>query len=143
MEKTVNGVNIINCAKSKRLADTYASKTIIMKVHYLIFFVCLPLLTFSQNIRSMSDVESRKEAAMSEVTGKTSGGVYRYYLKGESAPFTGILYARYDNGNYASWQEYVDGVGEGTWINYYQNGNYKEVGTYRQNRVEGPIKKYH
>jgi antitoxin component YwqK of YwqJK toxin-antitoxin module len=114
-----------------------------MKAHYLIYFLCLPLFSFSQNIQSMSDVESRKEAAMSEVTGKTSAGVYRYYMKGESEPFTGVLYARHDNGNYASWQEYVDGVGQGTWINYYRNGNYKEVGTYRQNRVEGPIKKYY
>ena len=28
-------------------------------------------------------------------------------------------------------------------INYYENGNFKEVGTYEQNKVEGAIKKYY
>jgi antitoxin component YwqK of YwqJK toxin-antitoxin module len=91
----------------------------------------------------MTKTEGRQEVSMSAVTGKNSDGAYRYYARGESEPFTGILYSKFPNGQYDSWQEYVDGVGQGTWINYYENGNYREVGTYEQNRVEGPIKKYH
>lgn len=53
------------------------------------------------------------------------------------------MYSKFPDGQYESWQENVDGIGQGTWINYYENGNYREVGTYVENRVEGPIKKYH
>ncbi len=106
-------------------------------------FTCLVYTVSAQEIRSMGEVESRQEASMSAVVGKNVDGVYRYYAKGSSVPFTGILFAKYENGQYSSWQEYVDGIGEGKWINYYENGNFKEVGHYRQNKVEGPIKKYY
>lgn len=114
-----------------------------MKGYILVALICCPILMFSQAIRSMGEVEIIKELPMSQVNGKSSEGTYRYYEKGEKEPFTGVLYAKYDNGNYSSWQEYVDGVGEGMWINYYQNGQYKEIGTYVRNQVEGPIKKFY
>ncbi|WP_157957321.1 toxin-antitoxin system YwqK family antitoxin [Winogradskyella tangerina] len=91
----------------------------------------------------MSETETKREVSMADATGKSTDGVYRYYAKGEDEPFTGILYATYPNGNYLSWQEFVDGVGQGKWINYYENGNYKEIGNYNNNLVEGPIKKYY
>ncbi|MDN3204530.1 toxin-antitoxin system YwqK family antitoxin [Algoriphagus sediminis] len=37
----------------------------------------------------------------------------------------------------------MNGIGQGKWINYYENGNYKEIGHYEENRVEGPIQKFH
>lgn len=114
-----------------------------MNKHVLILFILLPLFAMSQRTLSMAETEGRQEVSMSAVTGKSSDGVYRYYARGESEPFTGILYSKFPNGQYDSWQEYVDGVGQGTWINYYENGNYREVGNYEQNRVEGPVKKYH
>lgn len=114
-----------------------------MKGYLLGVLICVPILMFSQVIRYMGEVEIKRELPMSEVNGKSSEGIYRYYEKGEQEPFTGVLYAKYDNGSYSSWQEYVDGVGEGTWINYYPNGQYKEIGTYVGNRVEGPIKKFY
>jgi antitoxin component YwqK of YwqJK toxin-antitoxin module len=92
---------------------------------------------------SMDDVENRFSLPMSEVSGKSSDGIYRYYAKGSNKPFTGVLFSKYPNGQFNSWQEYVDGVGQGLWINYYENGNYKEIGHYEQNRVEGPIQKFH
>ena len=91
----------------------------------------------------MSQTETKREVSMSNSTGKSVNGVYRYYAKGESEPFTGVLFAKYPNGNYSSWQEYVDGLGQGKWINYYENGNFKEVGFYNNNLVEGSIKRYH
>lgn len=91
----------------------------------------------------MEEVEIRREVSMAEVNGQRSNGAYRYFAKGETKPFTGVLFAKYANGNFSSWQEYVEGVGQGKWINYYENGNFKEVGHYNQNLVEGPIKKYY
>ncbi len=98
---------------------------------------------FAQKTISMSDTETKREVSMSSATGKRTDGIYRYYAKGDDKPFTGILFAKYPNGNYSSWQEYVDGLGQGKWINYYENGNYKEIGYFNNNLVEGPIKKYY
>lgn len=98
---------------------------------------------FSQQSISMADTESRREVSMANAQGKTSDGVYRYYAKGDNEPYTGVLFAKYPNGNFSSWQEYVDGLGQGQWINYYENGNYKEKGFYKKNLVEGPISKYY
>lgn len=109
----------------------------------LILLSFLPHFVIGQTQLPMSEVERRKELSMTEVTGKTSNGLYRYYAKGESQPFTGVLYAKYPNGQLSSCQEFVNGVGQGSWINYYENGNYKEVGTYEQNLVQGPIQKFH
>ncbi|MCE2612130.1 hypothetical protein LVD13_04035 [Flavobacteriaceae bacterium D16] len=110
---------------------------------FVVFVFILPVSGFSQNTLSMQDVESRREVSMAEASGKRTDGIYRYYAKEEKEPFTGILFAKYPNGNYSSWQEYVDGVGQGKWINYYENGNPKEEGHYNQNLVEGSIKKYY
>lgn len=103
----------------------------------------LPFLLSAQQAKSMDDVENRLSLSMGEVNGKSSEGVYRYYAKGSDKPFTGVLFSKYPNGEFNSWQEYVDGVGQGLWINYYENGQYKEIGHYEQNRVEGPIQKFH
>lgn len=114
-----------------------------MKNLLFILLINLPLLAFSQKELSMGEVEGRTELSMGEVNGKTTKGIYRYYAKGETTPFTGILYSKHANGQTDSWQEYVNGVGQGKWINYYENGNFKEIGYYEQNRVEGPIQKFH
>jgi antitoxin component YwqK of YwqJK toxin-antitoxin module len=115
-----------------------------LKGNFLLLCLLLPVLTTGQQRSvSMEDATGRLEVSMADVTGKSDKGTYRYYAKGESVPFTGILYSKFPNGQFDSWQEYVDGVGQGSWINYYENGNYREVGTYEQNRVEGPVKKYY
>ena len=114
-----------------------------MKIYFLfILFNVIAGLLSAQAEQPMLNTEQRPGLSMSDVEGITVKGQYRYFEKGATKPFSGILYARYSNGQYQSRQEFVDGIGEGTWINYYENGQLKEVGTYRQNRVEGPIKKY-
>ncbi len=111
-------------------------------VFFLFSFCCLNLIAQQRSL-PMTATQTQKELAMSETNGNSSSGQYRYYAKGEKSPYTGILFAKYPNGNYETWQTYIDGIGQGVWINYYENGQYKEVGHYEQNRVEGPIKKYH
>lgn len=66
-----------------------------------------------------------------------------YYKKGTTEPFTGILYGKYDNGNLKTVQEYVNGVGNGKWIDYDPLENKICEGTYKNNRVEGPVKYYY
>lgn len=105
--------------------------------------LCLTTIGYAQKTISMSQTVTKQEVSMSNATGKRINGIYKYYAKGDDKPFTGVLFAKYPNGNYSSWQEYVDGVGQGKWINYYENGNYKEIGYYNNNLVEGPIKKYY
>ncbi len=67
----------------------------------------------------------------------------RYYKNGETKPFTGKLYGRYDNGELLTVQEYVDGIGNGTWTQYNPDGSISEQGTYQNNRVEGPVTQYY
>lgn len=118
-------------------------KNLILKVLFLTFAMTCGTVGVAQETLAMSEAETVRELSMSASRGETSGGLYRYYAKGENTPFTGILYAKYPNGNYASRQEFIDGIGQGKWINYYENGNYKEIGYYNKNLVEGPITKYH
>ena len=106
-------------------------------------FISMVSHSFAQRTLPMSDSETKREISMSSAIGKRVDGIYRYYAKAEDVPFTGVLFAKYPNGNYLSWQEYVDGVGQGKWINYYESGNYKEIGYYKNNLVEGPISKYY
>ncbi len=111
--------------------------------HYALGSLVL-FLALSHDIKAQqTEIAAIREFSMSEVTANSSDGTYRYYKEGEAEPFTGVLYAQWENGNFKSRQEFIDGVGEGKWINYWPNGNLKEVGTYQQNIVEGPIKKYY
>ena len=111
--------------------------------------LCLGVLLFStyvgfcQQATQGTEEQLQRELSMSETVGKNLNGVYTYFASGEKVPFTGILYAKFPNGNYRSRQTYVNGRGHGKWINYYENGNYKEIGYYNNNLVEGPIRKYH
>ncbi len=83
----------------------------------------------------------KKELSMDSTKGVYVNGVY-LYLDQNGEPFSGILYARHPNGNMASRQNFSNGIGMGTWINYHENGMIKEKGTYDRNKVKGPIKKY-
>ena len=107
-----------------------------MRYLFLLF-----LLTAAPGFAQIDTTQSM--VAMSATTQRpySVGGVY--YERDSTTPFTGVLYGRYPNGRYASIQEYVDGVGEGRWINYYPDGAVKEVGTYADNRTAGPIRQYY
>ena len=63
-----------------------------------------------------------------------------YYKTGTDIPFTGILYGTYSNGNYQTIQEYVDGVGNGKWVDFSPEGVKECEGTYIDNRVIGPVR---
>jgi len=114
-----------------------------MKIKTILILLLLPVLAFSQKTLSMNEVNTKQEISMDDITGKNTDGIYRYYEKGATKPFTGILFSNHPNGQINSWQNFIDGIGEGEWINYYDNGNYKEVGNYEQNKVAGSIKKYY
>ncbi len=114
-----------------------------MQIKIFLILILFPIITFSQKTLSMDEVISQPELSMNDATRRNTDGIYRYYEKGATKPFTGILFSNHPNGQVDSWQQYIDGVGEGEWINYYDNGNYKEVGNYVKNRVEGPINKYY
>lgn len=106
----------------------------------------LILFLLSKNCHAQPQIVPETDQStdpMSATVYKNRDGKYRFYKIGETKPYTGILYGKYANGNYETWQTYIDGRGQGTWINYYENGHLKEVGNYNENRVEGPIKKYH
>lgn len=80
--------------------------------------------------------------AMSETVIKYENGA-KYYLKGTDKPYTGFLYAKYDNGQPLSVQQFENGMGNGIWINYDPEGNKECQGTYVKNRVEGPVTFYY
>lgn len=67
-----------------------------MKIKFFFLVFLTPLILLSQEeILSMNDVESKQEVSMNDAIGKSEDGIYRYYAKGETEPFTGILYANY------------------------------------------------
>lgn len=119
---------------------------IFIKIHKSLFFGMLFLGISSGLCQQMvpgEEASVQREISMSNTIGKSVNGAYTYFAVGDKEPFTGILFARYPNGNYSSRQSYVNGRGQGKWINYHENGNFKEVGYYNNDRVEGPIRKYH
>ncbi|GAK75902.1 hypothetical protein JCM19296_1499 [Nonlabens ulvanivorans] len=75
----------------------------------------------------------------------TYGGVYgqQYFKKGNKKPYTGWLCARYDNGKLESAQQFVNGIGNGVWINYNPDGSKESQGTYVNNKTEGPAKLFY
>ncbi len=79
-------------------------------VFFLFSFCCLNLIAQQRSL-PMTATQTQKELAMSETNGNSSSGQYRYYAKGEKSPYTGILFAKYPNGNYETWQTYIDGIG--------------------------------
>ena len=62
-----------------------------------------------------------------------------YYKTGTNIVFTGILCGKYDNGNYQTMQEYVNGVGHGKYIDFSPESIKECEGTYKTNRIEGPV----
>ncbi|SHH59156.1 toxin-antitoxin system YwqK family antitoxin [Winogradskyella jejuensis] len=83
--------------------------------------------------------QNEKLVSMSNTYQKAYKLGSKYYEIGSKKPFTGTLYGKYDNGNYMTMQEYVDGVGNGKWIDFDPYGRKTCEGTYKDNRVEGPV----
>ncbi|WP_116109218.1 toxin-antitoxin system YwqK family antitoxin [Lewinella sp. IMCC34191] len=89
------------------------------------------------------DTTGRAFQPMSATIQQPANYGIRYFLRGADTSFTGVLYGRYDNGELLTVQEYEDGLGNGTWINFNPDGTKFEQGTYRNNRVEGPVVRYY
>ncbi|WP_374959848.1 hypothetical protein, partial [Gilvibacter sp.] len=124
MASVLNTINRSLSANGKTLTPKggiFIENQFVMKYLLLGLLLCLPNLSLAQRELSMSEVTSKRELPMSATYGNSDSGMYRYYAKGEKEPFTGILFGRYENGQLSSWQEYVDGLGQGRWINYYEN----------------------
>ena len=100
----------------------------------------LVLLFTSSICFSQIDVDGRYVVPMSYTYQKAYKLGSVYYQTGTKIPFTGVLYGKYDNGNYQTMQEYVDGIGNGKWVDFNPEGIKECEGTYRDNRVEGPVK---
>lgn len=109
-----------------------------MKTYFIILGIFLTSISQAQ-----IDTLQQRMVSMNETIEKPYKVGSIYYKSGESAPFTGVLFGKYSNGQYLSIQEYKNGIGNGTWINYYEDGTTKEIGTYVDNRVEGPIEMFY
>lgn len=104
----------------------------------LLLLLLAPLMSCAQNdtivVPPQSDMVSMNDA---NVNYGTKYG-QQYFKKGSKEPYTGWLYARYDNGELESAQQFKDGVGNGVWINYDPDGRKESQGTYVNNKTEGP-----
>ena len=110
------------------------------------FFVALlaiaPTLLMAQDT-ALPDTTQQAFAPMTATYQRAADYGSRYYLRGADTAFTGILYGRYDNGELMTIQEYEDGLGNGSWVQFNPDGTKSEQGTYRSNRVEGPVVRYY
>jgi antitoxin component YwqK of YwqJK toxin-antitoxin module len=114
-----------------------------MKLVSLIFLIGL-LISVSACAQNTENtmIDSNQMYSMAETFSKYNNG-QQYFLRGSDKPFTGFLYAKYDNGHLESVQQFVDGVGNGIWINFAPDGKKECQGTYVNNRVEGPVTFYY
>ncbi len=67
----------------------------------------------------------------------------QYYDPNTRKPYTGVLYGLYDHGELMTVQQYVDGIGNGYWMQFNPDGTLAEKGTYRNNKVEGPVTQFY
>ena len=107
----------------------------LLKTLLLCIFFCSSIPLWSQ-----IDTKGKRMIPMSSTYQKAYelGGIY--YETGTKTPFTGVLYGKYDNGQFMTMQEYVKGVGNGKWVDFDPYGRKVCEGTYKNNRVEGPVK---
>jgi len=110
-----------------------------MKKLLILITFLIPLIT----IQAQIETKPQKIISMSDTYQKAYKMGSIYYEKGSNKPFSGILYGKYDNGNFMTMQEYVNGIGNGTWIDFDPLGRKVCEGTYKDNRVEGPVTFYY
>ncbi len=113
-----------------------------MSRHLYLLFLLLPTFGCSQPDH-LPDTTGQRLLPMSATTQRYAEVGNRYYESGAKEPYTGILYGKYANGELLSMQEYVNGVGNGYWIDFDPEGRMECKGTYVNNRVEGPVTFYY
>ena len=114
----------------------YLYKNIVMRIKFLLML----FLSSSFIVLAQKDLKDQEMVPMYDTYQKAYKLGSVYYKTGTKTPFTGVLYGKYDNGNYQTMQEYVDGIGNGKWIDFNPEGIKECEGTYKDNRVEGPVK---
>lgn len=114
-----------------------------MNKYLSLALIILPLLSFGQKDTLILPPES--EMISMNDANVTYGGQYgqQYFANGSDEPYTGFLVARYDNGEFESVQQYVNGYGNGIWINYDPDGRKESEGTYVNNKTIGPAKLFY
>lgn len=114
----------------------YLYKNIVMRIKFLLML----FLSSCFIVIAQKDLKDQEMVPMYDTYQKAYKLGSVYYKTGTKTPFTGVLYGKYDNGNYQTVQEYVDGIGNGKWIDFNPEGIKECEGTYKDNRVEGPVK---
>ncbi|WP_281542144.1 toxin-antitoxin system YwqK family antitoxin [Maribacter aestuarii] len=110
----------------------------------IVFLVCLAHFAgYAQNDNITLPPESEM-VSMNDASVKY-GTHYgqQYFENASNEPYTGWLFARYDNGELESVQQFKDGIGNGIWINYNPDGSKESQGTYVNNKTEGPAKLFY
>ncbi|NNL82732.1 MAG: hypothetical protein HKP28_05045, partial [Winogradskyella sp.] len=102
-----------------------------MKTRITLLLMCFVITSAHTQIEK----SNKKLVAMSNTYQKAYKLGSVYYEVGTDKPFTGILYGKYDNGNYMTMQEYEDGIGNGKWADFDPYGRKMCEGTYKNNRV--------
>ncbi|WP_035563436.1 toxin-antitoxin system YwqK family antitoxin [Hymenobacter sp. IS2118] len=106
---------------------------------FLLLLSGLATLPGSTTRQTPADTTRQKRVAMSDTYQRPSPEGSRYYERGSTRPYTGLLYGRYANGQYQTIQQFQDGLGNGYWIDFDPEGRKERQGTYRANRIEGPV----
>ncbi|MDP5077762.1 MAG: hypothetical protein NWQ19_06695 [Nonlabens sp.] len=110
---------------------------------FIILALLAPLASCAQSdtvvIPQESEMVSMNDASV------IYGGTYgqRYFANGSKTPYTGWLCARYDNGQLESISQFVDGYGNGIWINYDPDGRKESQGTMVNNETIGLAKTFY
>ena len=110
-----------------------------MKYLFLLMsgLAALPRSTTSQ--QAPPDTTRQKMVVMSQTTLRPTPTGSRYFERGSTRPYTGLLYGRYANGQYQTIQQYRDGLANGYWMDFDPQGRKECQGTFRANKVEGPV----
>jgi len=108
------------------------------------FLICsIVLLVAPLSAQQTTEMPVEPMLSMADTYQKRAPVGSQYFAKGSQVPFTGVLFGRYANGEIMTTQDYVDGIGQGTWANYDPDGRISEQGTYKNNRVEGPVTQFY
>lgn len=111
-----------------------------MYPYLIIALMLLPCTGVRAQNAFLADTTGQCMIPMSATTVDHPNG-NRYYERGASQPYTGILYGKYANGAFLTMQQDVDGIGNGFWIDFDPDGKVAVRGTYTDNRLEGPVTK--
>ena len=65
-----------------------------------------------------------------------------YYPVNSNTPYTVRIVSYYENRQLSESENCIDGIKEGSFVNYYENGQVKFTGSYRKGHLDGLFKFY-